>query len=55
MQQIFRTNIRLNPDYFILQVLEVLNQRNLKCGAPVEIADKAELCRCFYFMSLKLL
>lgn len=29
----------------VKQVLEVLNQRNLKCGAPVEIADKAELCR----------
>jgi hypothetical protein len=27
------------------QVLELLKKRNLDCGAPVEIADKAELCR----------
>ena len=29
----------------MLKVLEVLKKSNLACGAPVEIADKAELCR----------
>jgi len=29
----------------VSQVLEFLKKRNLDCGAPVEIADKAELCR----------
>ena len=47
VSQVNNATVTVSITEIFLKVLELLKKRNLDCGAPVEIADKAELCRCF--------